>query len=300
MPARPIRADVDARGLCLDKGLLRRRLAGLPARAPVVVMIHGYRFAPDVEGHCPHRHILGLGQVPGDRTAVSWPLHLHLDGVAGLGIGLGWQARGSLFGALARADVAGDALADLAECIRSIDPDRRVDVIAHSLGARVALRALRKAQAGDFGRLILLAAAETRGPALAALASPAGRAAEVVNITSRENDIFDFIVEWATVLGADTALGQGLGQEVDRWLDLQIDQRATETALAALGLPLRAQPSRICHWSPYVRPGVFALYRALFQRRLDLNDLRAAMPSKADRRWSRLIWPTLPGPMRPA
>lgn len=300
MPARPIRADVDAKGLCFDEGQLRQRLMRLPAKAPLVVMIHGYRFAPDVAGHCPHHHILGMGQVPGDRTAVSWPLHLHLDGMAGLGIGLGWHARGSLFGALARADAAGVALAELAARVRAIDPWRRVDVIAHSLGARVALAALRQAAPGDFGRLILLAAAETRGPALAALSSPAGRRAEVVNITSRENDLFDFIVEWVTVLGADTALGQGLGMTAPGWLDLQIDQPETESALAALGLPLRARPSRICHWSPYVRPGVFGLYRALFQRRLHLCDLRAAMPAKLDRRWSRLMWPALPGPMRPA
>jgi len=300
MPARPIRVDVDSQGLCLEEGLLRQRLARLPAKAPVVVMIHGYRFAPDVAGHCPHHHILGMSQVPGDRTAVSWPLHLHLDGTAGIGIGLGWHARGSLFGALARADAAGLALADLAATIRAIDPWRRVDVIAHSLGARVALAALRQATPGDFGRLILLAAAETRGPAQAALFSPAGRAAEVINITSRENDLFDFIVEWATVLGADTALGQGLGMATPGWLDLQIDQPKTEAALAALGLPLRARASRICHWSPYVRPGVFALYRALFQRRLSLGALRAAMPAELDRRWSRLVWPAVPGPLMPA
>ena len=73
------------------------------------------------------------------------------------------------------------------------------------------------------------------------------------------------------------------------WVDLQIDQPGTLRALARLGHALPAAPTRICHWSPYLRPGVFAIYRAALNGSLTLPILRAALPARADRRWSRLL-----------
>ena len=287
----PVRADVTARGLQVDHGYLAERLASLPAPAPVVVMIHGYRFSPGLAGYCPHDHILSLNPPSGDRKATSWPRHLGLTGDNGLGIGLGWQARGSVQGAYRRAAAAGRALAALAAKVRAIDPERQIDVIGHSLGARVALQALPRARPGAFRRMILLAAAETRRPARAAMDSPAGRCVEVVNVTTRENDLFDFALEWLVSLGTDTALGQGPGRHLPNWLDLQIDQRGTLDVLGRLGYPLPPPPARICHWSPYMRPGIFALYRALMDGTLPLPMLRAALPPGRDRRWSRLVLP---------
>ena len=66
---------------------------------------------------------------------------------------------------------------------------------AHSLGARVALTAAGLAAPGAVGRMILLAAAVFRGEAQAVLATAGGQAAEVVNVTSRENDLFDLALE---------------------------------------------------------------------------------------------------------
>lgn len=287
----PVRADVTAKGLQIDPGYLAERLATLPAHVPVVAMIHGYRFAPGLAGHCPHGHILSMNPPTGDRKATSWPRHLGLTGDNGLAIGLGWEARGSVQGAYRRAAAAGHALADLAALVRATDPTRQIDVIGHSLGARVALQALPHAQPGDFRRLLLLAAAETRRPARAAMNSPAGRCAEVVNVTTRENDLFDFALEWLVGLGLDTALGQGTGRHLPNWLDLQIDQPATLNVLAHFGHALPPPPARICHWSPYMRPGIFALYRALMDGSLPLPALRTALPARRDRRWSRLVLP---------
>ncbi|MGL6209921.1 MAG: alpha/beta hydrolase, partial [Paracoccaceae bacterium] len=256
----PVRADVTAQGLTLDHGILAERLAKLPSKAPVVVMIHGYRFSPGLVGHCPHGHILSMNPPTGDRKATSWPRHLGLTNSGGLAIALGWSARGSVLGAYRRAAAAGLALAALARLIRQIDPARQIDVIGHSLGARVALQALPHASIGDFRRMVLLAAAETRRPARAALDTAAGRTVEIVNITTRENDLFDFALEWLVSLGTDTALGQGTGQHQPNWLDLQIDQPATLQVLEHLGHALPPPPARICHWSPYMRPGIFALY----------------------------------------
>ena len=297
----PIRANVTRTGLDLDLAALAAALAVLPVGAPVVVMIHGYRFAPDARGNCPHLHILSAHPTPLDPKAISWPRHLGLDGQRGLAIALGWPARGTVSGAYRRAEVAGRAVAAIAQAVSRLSPGRPVDVIGHSLGARAALAALPHARPGTLRRLILLAAAETRRPARAAMDSPAGRAVEVINVTTRENDLFDFCLEWLVGLGFDTALGQGQGQgdALPNWLDLQIDQPATRRALAGLGHSLAA-PARISHWSPYLSPGIFTLYRALLAGNLPLPLLRAHLPATADRRWSRLFafqspWPFLAG-----
>ncbi len=289
--APPIRVNATPATISVDQSALTAALAALPPGAPVVVMIHGYRFAPGAEGpNCPHRHIFSLDPPRNDRKAISWPRHLGLDGKNGLAIAFGWQARGSLPSAVFLAGLLGRRLAELAELIALIDPGRKVDVIGHSLGARVALAALRHAKPGILRRLILLAGAETRRPARAALATPAGQQAEVLNITSRENDIFDFLFERLSSFGFDTAIGQGLGDTLPNWLDLQIDHPGTLDVLGRLGHALPAPLARICHWSPYLRPGALPLCRAFIDSRLILAALRPALP-KLQRRWSRLLWP---------
>ena len=78
--------------------------ADLPAEAPIVVMIHGYRYSPSQPAHDPHRHILSLDPDPRQRRATSWPRALGFGGVHpqdGLAIAFGWEARGTLRGAIA-------------------------------------------------------------------------------------------------------------------------------------------------------------------------------------------------------
>jgi hypothetical protein len=248
-------------------------------------MIHGWRYAPGFARDCPHGSILSLNPVPGDRRAVSWPRHLGLDGTHGLGIALGWNAKCDPWRAHLRAGRTGAALAAVARTVHGLS-GRPIHVIAHSMGARVALSALHGIAPGQIGRMILLAAAETRGRALAALATPAGRAVEVVNVTTRENDIFDACFEWGIHLGLRTSIGQGLGRARTGWHDLWIDQPRTLAGLAALGHPLADPPRRICHWSPYLRPGTIGLYRALLVGGVQACDLPGPPPG---RRWSRLI-----------
>jgi pimeloyl-ACP methyl ester carboxylesterase len=195
-----------------------------------------------------------------------------------------------------RAGHTGKALAEIARTVHDLT-GRGVQVIAHSMGARVALAALPQVAPGLITRLILLAAAETRGRALDALDSPAGRTVEVVNVTTRENDLFDAFFEWGIHFGLRTSIGQGLGTLCANWHDLWIDHPATLRALAVLGHPLSDPLHRICHWSPYLRPGTIALYRALITGSLSAQDLPIHRPA---RRWSRLIMGargtgTLPG-----
>lgn len=276
-----------------DRDVLAARLSRLGPDAPVVAMVHGYRFAPDAGRNCPFGHIFAMDpalQARGrrDKTLVSWPRHLGLGGAAGLAIAFGWPARGWIGQAAARAAAAGAGLAALAAAIGQIDPARSLDVIGHSLGARAALAALPHAQAGQVRRLILLSGAEVRGPALQALRSPAGQAAQVFNVTTRENDVFDFLYEWAVAHGRDTAIGQGLGCALPNWVDVQLDCPRNLARLGSLGFALPAVPARVCHWSPYIRPGIFGLYRAILDGRLCLNDLTAHLQDSQSRRWSAL------------
>jgi hypothetical protein len=282
---RPIRADAGPEGLVLDRDRLARKLALLPPAAPVVAMIHGWRYAPGFAPDCPHGSILSLDPPPEDRRAVSWPRHLGLDGTSGLGIALGWNSKCGPWRADRRAGQTGAALAEIARTVHALS-GRPLQVIAHSMGARVALAALPLLDPGHITRMILLAAAETRGRALAALDSPAGRTVEVVNVTTRENDLFDACFEWGVHLGLRSSVGQGLGRAHPGWHDLWIDQPRTLERLALLGHPLADPPRRICHWSPYLRPGTIALYRALLDGRQSARDLPQVRPS---RRWSRLI-----------
>lgn len=286
----PIQVNATPATITVDHAALTAALGRLSPGAPVVVMIHGYRFAPGAKGaNCPHSHIFSLDPPRNDRKAISWPRHLGLDGKNGLAIAFGWQARGSLPSAVIQARLLGRRLAELAELITDLDPGRQVDVIGHSLGARVALAALRHTRPGILRRLVLLAGAETRRPARAALATPAGKLAEVLNITSRENDLFDFLFERIAAFGLDTAIGQGLGRTLPNWLDLQIDHPRTLDALGSLGHALPAPAARICHWSPYLRPGALPLCRAFIDSRLALTTLRPSLPDRMQRRWSRLL-----------
>lgn len=275
-------------------------LAQLQPGAPVVVMIHGYRFSPAKPGRSPHDHIFSLDPDTRLRKAPSWPRNLGFGeaGASGLAIAFGWEACGTVWSAHARAGQTGRALAVLIGAIRARRPDTPVNIVAHSMGARVALQALHGLKAGDVGRIILLAGAELRPNAEATMDTACGRAAEVINITSRENDLFDFILETCIGLGFWRALGHGLRQRRANWVDLEIDNPHSLAALADLGHQIAPARARICHWSPYLRGGLFGLYRALIWDRpgLPLAVLARARPPRARRRWSRLLAPPV-GPM---
>lgn len=271
-------------------------LASMPPAAPVVIMVHGRGYRPGHATACPHRLIFAPRGGHGASRFVSWPRRLGFALPAprrplGLCLGLGWDSAGSVWRATAHADRTAPMLARLVQAIRRLDPGRRVDLIGHSLGARVILGAVPLLAAGMLGRVILLAGADFTGRAAAALASPAGSTAEFLNITTRENDLFDFLFERALApLHPGAALGRGL-RHAPNWLDMQIDHPRTAAALRALGLPLAAPRARVCHWSVYLRPGTFRLYRALIhdRARLSLPVLRCALSHDPQPRWSRLI-----------
>lgn len=294
-----LRATATDTGLELGtEGASRSLCAALRADpGPVTLMVHGYKYLPGHPVHCPHTSLQAAEPARADARILSWPRHLGLQGQygEGLGISFGWSARGSIWAAHRRAEQAGDAMAGLFARIHAIDPDRPIHVIAHSLGARVALRAIACSRPGTVSRAILLAAAEFSGTAAAAL-DHAGPGTQVLNVTSRENDLFDFLLERlvAPPHPGDRMLGLG-GLRLPNMVTLQLDDPRSLEALETAGFPIAQPLRRVCHWSPYTREGVFPLYRRVLSGALPLSRLRALLPDEGTPRWSRLI-PALPRP----
>ncbi|WGW02311.1 alpha/beta hydrolase [Tropicibacter oceani] len=272
---------------------LRRALAA--DAGPVTVMVHGYKYLPGDPQHCPYTGILSHKPQGQGARVVSWPRHLGLRGQRGegLGISFGWDARGSVWRAWRRAEGAGDQLAGLIAQLRKLAPGRAIHIVAHSMGARVALRAIHQGQPGAVRCAILLAAAEFEQTAARAI-DAAGPDTQVLNVTSRENDVFDFLLERLVPAPQRGARMLGNGR-LDRrnLVTLQLDDPASLDALRRAGFPIAQPMRRVCHWSPYLRPGVFPLYRSLLRGQVDLVRLRALLPGQASPRWSRLA-PALP------
>jgi pimeloyl-ACP methyl ester carboxylesterase len=265
---------------------LRMALAALPPGAPVIVLIHGFTFSPFVPTRDPHRHILALKPRRDCWKALSWPRHLGFGRGRkgeGLCLCLGWHARGTIWQAWRAARMAGAALADLIRQVQAIRPGP-VHIVAHSLGARVALKAMGALPAGSLGRVVLMAAAEYQSTAAAALSTPAGRTAEVINMRSAENRLFDLLLALfvRAPLPEDRPLGAGLWSGADNWLDLSIDRPETRQALRGFGFRIPAPAQQVCHWWGYLRPGLMLMYRDLIRRpeALPLAALRSAIPER--------------------
>jgi hypothetical protein len=249
------------------------------------------RHVPDRPACDPHLGVLS----PHAGPAPSWKgrslvrrLHMGAGQVMdGHGIAFGWTGAGSVWTALASARAAGGTLATLCMAIRTLRPDLRIGMIAHSLGARVVIEAMLRAPRPAFDRVLLLAPADTRPRALRALAGPGGRSTEVVATQTREN--------WLAALGFAAAVPLAptlaFGPRHARWTDFVPDRRPD------LGVAPWAY--RTCHWSCYLRPGLWPLYRdwligsaeaALFARPAPLRgavdgERVADSPDRGTRPW---------------
>ncbi len=284
-----------------------RALAGLLERTrdtpgPVIVMTHGYKYRPGSPDHCPHDHMLSLSPRPMPWDAPSWPRALGFgtgDPGEGLAIAFAWEARGPLWQARRRATQAGQALAETVRTLRRVAPNRPVHFLGHSMGIELALEALHHLPEGGLDRIVSLTGAAYRARACTALATPAGRGAEFINVTSRENDVFDFLYERliAPPRPGDRAIGLGL--DAPNAVTLQLDCPDTLGHISRLAHPVAEAQHRICHWSSYMRPGVLRFYNALLRERerLCLDTLRRGLPNEPAPRWSRLL--ALPRPDLP-
>lgn len=274
---------------------LRRSVAQLRHEAPIILMIHGYRFSPHEPLHSPHEHILSAHPSRRCWKARSWPRQLRLDQNGALGIAFGWNARDSFWEAFERTPAAATALADLIATLQAIAPTVPIHILAHSLGARIALQALSGLAPGSVRRLILLSAAAFQTDATSALAGPAGKCVEVFNVQGRENTLFDLLLRGAYPWAGPT-LGRG-GVAARNWIDIPLHRTDIRDQLRSLGYPIGAAAVPICHWSSYLRPGVFGLYRSVFYEPrstpLHLLKRHLAPQRSTEPLWSRMGLPSL-------
>lgn len=285
-----IRINISPSGLSLHNSprpvpAYLREVASRPG--PIVILVHGYKYYPGRPEFCPHRKIFG------DQPE-AWPSQLGFvdnPDAQGLCIALGWQARGPLKAMYQRAQRLGKSVAELVALLHRQNPGRSTHFVAHSLGSEACLCALPHLAAGAVSRIILLTGASYARRTQRLLDTPAGRHADVLNITSRENDVFDAAFERIVPsdVAGDMTIGQGIG--ASNVVTLQLDCRDTLDGLERLGFPIALSNRRICHWSAYTRPGVMAFY-ARFLRVPDCLPLALIgkiAPSVQDPRWSRLF-----------
>ena len=289
--------------LSLDPRHPRYAAAIAGGSGPIVIMVHGFKFAPGQGDDCPHRHILSLDPQVRHRKALSWPRALGLRPDDALrAIAFGWEGLETVRRAWDNAGRAGRALATLIDRLRLVAPHRPVHALAHSMGARVVICALAHLPGPALRRVVLLNPASYQSHARNALASPGGAAAEVINVTTRENDLFDQLLEWTIPPQhpGDRSLGAGLPEQ-HNLITLQLDDPRALQAMARLGHAIAPARARICHWSTYLRPGAFDLYRALLTtpEALPLDRLRLALPPDQQPRWSRLMALPASLPLRP-
>lgn len=291
----------------------------LPPNAPIVILVHGYRYTwRSLRGlgqHDPHRLLyLPCDLAPSARKrppTANWPRALGFSPKAaedGLCIALGWDARYwrpglDCFARVHRtAAHTAEAVITLARAVAEADPRRQVDCLSHSLGARVVLQALRRAPDLPVGRAILLGGAEYSAEARLVLEQQdrLGAGTQFYHMIARANDVYDALFQLFAPRACepgDVPLGaRGLGSAHDRWVDLQLDHPETRGWLGRHGFAPQRAPERISHWSFYADPGAMAFYGAILRdsRRWSIGAMRARdLPTQIEPRWARLM-PRLP------
>ncbi len=311
----------------LTPAVARTAATALRKTQPLVVMVHGYKFDPyDGDAENPNAFLYHFDpeRVETDRwqRPASWPLGLGFRerdpyGVSGLCVGFSWSSRprqriGAFCRAYQEASHAGRALLQTLDALAEAYPHRDIDIFVHSLGARVALTALRVAAKRGradlltrIGKVLLLGPAELVSVARDTMeaidhADPARRP-EIYSVVARENDFFDVLVErFAPKIEGVTPIcvgSHGMSDDFDGWLDLQLDSPALIEWLSARGVEIGGgPPRRVCHWGVYNRPGALDFYSDILRNRAQwsIETMRAAgVPTEQEQRWARLPMPRL-------
>ena len=266
---------------------------------PIIVLIHGFKYDPTDPRHCPHDRLFSLAAQ--ERAQWLRPLGFGCGDLReGLAIAFGWQARGHLWQAQASARTAGFALAHALRRIRTAAPHRPIHVISHSMGSEVIFAALHHLPRDTVKRIITITGASYASTAREAMTTAAGRTAELLNITSRENDLFDLMFERLIAPPAPGDRAMSTDLTLPNSLTLQLDCPRTLGVLSQFGAQIAAPSRRVCHWSGYTRGGALPFYARVIRQAdtLPLAALRCALPAVPSPRWSRMFaLPAVPIPL---
>jgi hypothetical protein len=315
--ARHIEAEIAAKAARLAPG------------APVLAMVHGFLFDPRMqvssvpaETDNPHGrlyHFLDTGEASEIRHhTTGWPRQMGIAeddaGESGLAVGFGWLSQPGFASSLishfqnfyARAydngrEAAWSLLAVLDALARTVT-DRPVDLLCHSLGSAVVVRAIAIAAkyhlplVPRLGRIIILGGSEYTGEAnlmyrrLMAMEAEGrldlGAGPVFYNVVSRENDVLDKLAENfgprsfftnTQVIGHN---GLEAARRQPRWVDLQIDGGPLRAwMIANRNIPVSGdQPGNPWdHWYYYTYRDNMTLYRRIIRDRpaFSLERLRA-------------------------
>jgi pimeloyl-ACP methyl ester carboxylesterase len=317
-----------------------RAAAALPAGQPPLVMVNGFLFDPkhavspepgDTDN--PHGRIYHFKDT-GERNeqrhhTTGWPLWMGFDevdqaGGSGLAVAFGWHSQPGFASSLIdhfenfyarayeNAGLAAWVLVNVLDELAAALPDRPIDIMAHSLGSRVVVRAIALAARHHpdlterIGRVVFLGGAEYVVEAqlmtsrLHDLNRP--RRPDFYNIVSRENDVLDKLGEnfGPRTFGNSQVIGHnGLDlseravKTVPNWIDLQIDgERLQDWMQEQRGIQVSGdRPNNIWdHWYYYTFRGNMDLYRGILRDRplWDILAMRAAenpIPEGVPKRW---------------
>lgn len=302
------------------KQRLTALLDALPPFAPVCIFVHGYRYTWATPGANPRAGSRRIAEAPGEfpetvpcttcnphrllyTGGASWSRQLGFSESStrdGLAIAFGWEGRSFRSGGPARsfariyrdAAATGEALAELVAHIDAVRPGTEVDFLAHSLGARVVLHAMRAHPQSPYGRAILMGAAEYADPAGEAVER--AESATIYHILSRANDPFDGLFALGTAqesLRHGPTLGvSGLNKPHRRWLNVQLDHPQLRAWLLGRAHYLQLETT-LSHWHFYTDPGAMSFYRSILRQRIatEIATLLAeGFPDLLEPRWARL------------
>lgn len=315
------------------EGQIKRATAKLAPGAPVVVMVHGFLFDPTAavwpdpkKNDNPHGRVFhyvkgATFEEEAREHSTSWPLGLGFSdddqGANGVVIALGWYSRPGLAKSLREGFMnhysraydygreTGWVLACVISYLAGAIRNRPIDIVCHSLGAVVVVRALAilakreiaAASVTRVGRVVIMGGSEYSGEAQLLyrrldsygkeVGFKAGEGPYLYNIVSRENDVLDFLAENfgpksffsnTQVIGHN---GLEAAPKAERWIDLQIDARKMRqwAARKAPGFNISGdEPGHVWdHWYYYTWPGNMEFYRSILRDRaaFSFDTLRA-------------------------
>ena len=254
-----------------DEGMPRSRSGfsvPLPRADKIVVMVNGFDYDPTEKGDDnPHRTLFE-----------DWSRRVSAEDEEWRCFGFGWYSAElepqSWLGSLIRghwnpyrwgwelSEKAGGILAGVIHSHLRVEPQSEICIIAHSMGARVALCALGQLETGCVRRTLLL-----NGSEYSQTARRIARYTEcsVLNVVVEADDVLGKLGRvFAPEAFIEAVVGQaGLLDPPDNWLDIRLDDEATRDRAKESGYAdLQGDnPDRIAdHWYSYTHDPNWGLF----------------------------------------